>query len=70
MKYTIDRIEGNIAVCENDNMEFIEISRDSLPEDAREGSFIEIDESGAVTLADDPERVERIRAKRRMLWRK
>lgn len=39
-KLTIDRFEGDLAVCETENEDFVEIPRSELPKDAKEGSII------------------------------
>ena len=39
MKYSVDRIENDIAVLETEKG-FIEVSADLLPEDVREGSVL------------------------------
>ena len=40
MKLTVERFEGDIAVCETDSG-FIDIPRDRLPSDCREGDIVE-----------------------------
>lgn len=42
-KYIIDRFEGETAVCETENEEMIDIDRVLLPENAREGMVISLD---------------------------
>ena len=40
-KYIIDRFEGDVAVCENyDTEEIIDILKEKLPNDAKEGDII------------------------------
>lgn len=40
-EYTIDRFEGNFAVCEDrDTGEMVNFKRDDLPQNAREGSIL------------------------------
>lgn len=41
----IDRFEGSFAVCEDENEKKTNISRDLLPQDAREGDVIFIENS-------------------------
>jgi len=60
MEYVIDRIEGNIAVCENDAREQVEVDITHLPNGSREGSTIIIDSDGLVSLADGSSRESRI----------
>jgi hypothetical protein len=41
MKYVIDRFEGNYAILENqDTYEIIDVKRNELPNDAKEGSVL------------------------------
>ena len=41
MKYAVDRIEGNIAVCENlDTKETIEIELSLLPKRVKDGTIL------------------------------
>lgn len=42
MKVTIDRFEGDYAVCEKENREMIDIRKDSIPNDASEGDVLNI----------------------------
>lgn len=46
-KLIIDRFEGDYAVCETENLEFVNIPKAALPSDAKEGDVISvsIDES-------------------------
>ena len=44
MKYSIDRIENNIAILENiDNQEIIEVDISLLPEGSKESNMIRIE---------------------------
>lgn len=40
MRLIIDRFEDEYAVCENENKESINIDRDKLPSDIKEGDII------------------------------
>lgn len=40
MKYIIDRIEGNYAVCETEQGLYVSIDRRLLPAEAKEGDVI------------------------------
>ena len=53
MKYSIDRIEENIAVCEDDDGNVLKLSVDELPQEIREGDIMEKTESGFVIDADE-----------------
>jgi len=69
MKYIIDRIEGNIAVCEDEKLKMVEIEKSRLPKGSKEGSAIQIDENGVITLFDDTEREKRIAEKMKAIWK-
>lgn len=40
MRYTIDRISGEIAVCEDENGDSVKLKVSELPEGAREGDIL------------------------------
>lgn len=40
MKYIVDRIEENIAVCEDENKKMVDIEIDKLPIGVKEGDII------------------------------
>lgn len=42
-KFIVDRIEGNIVVCEDDNLNIIEMRIDSILGDVKEGDVITAD---------------------------
>ena len=69
MKYVIDRFEGNVAICEDDSRNRIEIDRAKLPAGAKEGATIMLCDSGEISLVDDPERRKRIADKMDSVWR-
>lgn len=43
MKYTIDRFEGDYAVVELENQTFINIPKEGLPQNVKEGDIINIE---------------------------
>ena len=45
MRYIIDRIEGNIAVCEDENGKMIEVDILKLPQNIKEGDCIKLENS-------------------------
>ena len=45
MKITIDRFEGDFAVAETENGEFVDFPKKLLPSDCREGDVIIIEKS-------------------------
>lgn len=59
MKVVIDRFEGNHAVCEKQNREMINIERNIIPKEAKEGDVLNIEES-VITI--DIEETKRRRA--------
>ena len=68
MKYTVDRIEADLAVCEAENEEMVNISLKDLPEGVKEGSVV-IQSGNRWELDPEEEaaRKERIAAKFNML---
>ena len=65
-KITIDRIEGNFAVCEDENKNMIDIPVSIMPSGAHEGSVYEI---GFTELKNEEiERKKRISDKANKLW--
>ena len=67
MFITIDRFEGNYAVCLTDNNIKIDIPRSLLPESASEGSIYDM----SFTQRPDEEKIrrKRISEKAEMLWK-
>ena len=61
MRYSIDRVEGGLAVCEREDGALEHVALGELPEGAREGSVLRRDCAGAWTL--DPEAEQERRAK-------
>lgn len=43
MKVVIDRFEGDYAVCEKENREMIDIKRDCIPKESKEGDVLDIE---------------------------
>lgn len=68
MFYTIDRFEGDYAVCEAENQEMVNILRNELPPDCMEGSKIQKTEQGYVVVDNESDR-ERISRKMHGLFR-
>lgn len=63
MRYTVDRIEGNFAVCEDESGEMHDIALSELPEGTAEGSVIDAVSGGYVlNSAEEDKRREEIRA--------
>lgn len=68
--YTIDRFEGDLAVCEDrKTKEMINIKRKDLPEDSREGSILKLKNGKFELDLEEEEKVEkRIKEKMDNLW--
>ena len=64
MKYIVDRIEGDLALCETENEEMVNLPLKDLSEGTKEGSVL-IQEGNSWMLDQDEElaRMERIRKK-------
>lgn len=56
MRLIIDRIEGNIAVCENEQKEMINIPLPDLPKNCKEGTIIEGIEGKFIINAEEQEK--------------
>lgn len=44
MKVIIDRFEGNYAICEKEDFSTIDILKEKLPTDAKQGDVLVVDE--------------------------
>lgn len=53
MKYSIDRIEENIVICEDDDGNVLKLRLDELPQNVHEGDIIEQTENGFVIDAGE-----------------
>lgn len=69
MKYVIDRIEENIAICEDENGQIVELSLEKLPLNVKEGSII-IEENSTYIIDEKATENKRKEIKKRMnnLW--
>lgn len=71
MKYTIDRIEEGIAVCEDSNGNHINIQLSLLPENVKEGDVISAGDSGfAVCREETDERRKQMADRQRSIFKK
>lgn len=70
MKYVIDRIEGNIAICEDENGKMVELDIAKLPLDIKEGSII-IEENSRYIIDEKVTEEKKKEVKKRMnnLWK-
>lgn len=71
LKYSVDRIEEGFAVCEDENGKTVNIEKEKLPENVKEGDLISIDNGEAVILTEETEeRRKKLAEKRRALFKK
>lgn len=70
MKYVVDRIEGNYAVCEDENNKIVNIPLKELPEDIKEKDVISFEEDkiSKILIQDTLERKKRIQEMVKDLW--
>ncbi|MDV3427768.1 MAG: DUF3006 domain-containing protein [Bacillota bacterium] len=59
MKVIIDRFEGKFAVCQEENMNMVNIDRCRLPEGAKEGDVLIINNDGIIIDKAETERLKR-----------
>ena len=65
----IDRFEGDVAVCEDEDRRIVKMDRSLLPEGAREGSVLIPDQEGyRLDTAAEADRRERIKRLQDSLW--
>lgn len=55
MKVIIDRFEGKYAVCEREDLEIINIERDKIPQEAKEGDVLIIQDDKITIYRDGTE---------------
>lgn len=69
MKITIDRFEGDYAICEKDDRSMLDIAKTKIPAAAKEGDVLEV--SGNLITIDEKEtakRKEKIEDLTKSLW--
>lgn len=59
MIFSVDRIEGNIAVCENSDSDVFELPVDAFPFEIKEGSVVEKTDDGRYNLCKTEEETRR-----------
>lgn len=67
MKYTIDRINGNMAVCEDENGDLVKLMVSELPSGVKEGDILK--QQDGVWYKDETESSERRQAMKEKLNR-
>ena len=71
MSMTVDRIEGDFAVCELENGEIKNIPLENLPFGIKEGNIISEHEKGFfIDVFEEQERIKRIEEKIKKLFNK
>lgn len=69
LKVTIDRFEGNYAVCEKEGGTMINIEKSKLPSQAKEGDILIInDEVIEIDISETKKRKHIIKKLMDMLW--
>jgi hypothetical protein len=68
MKYIVDRIEGEFAVCEDENKEMHNIALDILPAGTKEGDTLEHENESYTKLSEDIKRKNSIKKLMDNLW--
>lgn len=69
MEVIVDRFEGDYAVCEKPNRQMIDIRREKLPPNVKEGDVLTIiDNQITINTERRKEREERIRNLMNDLW--
>lgn len=70
-RYILDRLEEDWAVMEGESGSFLEIRKDALPPDSREGDVFYRAEDAWVSVPEEAQgRAARIRQKMNRLWKK
>lgn len=64
MKVSIDRFEGIYAICEDDKCRLYAIERGELPREVKEGSIIELSDSGDIVIDEEATKLRRERIKK------
>lgn len=51
--YSIDRFEENFAICEDDNCSVTKVKINDLPENAKPGDMIVVDDAGNIKVDEE-----------------
>ena len=67
---TIDRFEGNFAICEDNDEKYFGIEVSELPQGAKEGDVLEISEEGTLSINVEAtnDRRSKMKKKQDALW--
>jgi hypothetical protein len=70
MKVTIDRFEGEFAVCEQEDRTMVNILKDNIPQEAKEGDILVIEgDSISIDVKGTAERKKRINRVMDDIWK-
>lgn len=67
---TIDRFEGNFAICEDKDQKYFGIEVSELPQGAKEGDILEISDEGTLSINTEATDARRAKMKKKQdaLW--
>lgn len=69
MRVIIDRFEGEFAICEKENLEMIDILKESIPKESKEGDVLIIKgDKITLDLKETEKRRKRIEELVKNLW--
>jgi len=71
MRLIIDRFEGNVAVCEEEGREMLNVGKEQLPAGAKEGDVLDKAADGTITInaEETRKRKDEISNKIKGLWK-
>lgn len=71
MRYILDRMEGCMAVLEREDGAFLDVSRQDLPADVKEGDVLYEQKGRYIkNLSETEERSVRIQQKMQAIWKR
>lgn len=53
MKLKVERFEGTLVICTDKEKRFYAIEKSEIPTEVKQGSFIEIDNDGNLTVTEN-----------------
>ncbi len=62
---TIDRFEGNFAICEDTDAKFFGIELPELPKGAKEGDVLDISDDGILSINEEETNARRAKMKKK-----
>ena len=67
MKLTVDRVEGNIVVCENENREMVEIDVSEFEGLPKSGDIVETNDKGKYEILSEETEIRKENITKRFL---